>query len=93
MSIYGTGEGKTVPPGADGIIVTAADLCYPAQTVTVSIAGQSAEVLYAGSAGDSVAGLLQVNARIPMGIAPGSAVPVAITVGGSSQAGVTMAVQ
>jgi uncharacterized protein (TIGR03437 family) len=93
VSIYGTGEGKTVPPGADGIIVTAADLCYPAQTVTVSIAGQSAEVLYAGSAGDSVAGLLQVNARIPMGIAPGSAVPVAITVGGSSQAGVTMAVQ
>jgi uncharacterized protein (TIGR03437 family) len=93
VSIYGTGEGETVPPGTDGIILTAADLCRPVQTVTVSIAGQSADVLYAGSAGDSVAGLLQVNARIPMGVAPGTAVPVTITVGGSSQAGVTMAVK
>ena len=92
VSIYGTGEGETVPPGTDGTIVTAADLCRPVQAVTVSIAGQSADVLYAGSAGDSVAGLLQVNARIPMGIAPGTAVPVTITVGGNSQAGVTMAV-
>ncbi len=93
VSIYGTGEGQTVPPGTDGLIITAADLHRPLQAVTVSIGGQSAEVLYAGSAGDEVAGVLQVNARIPLGIAPGTAVPVTIAIGESSQAGVTMAVQ
>jgi len=93
VSIYGTGEGQTLPLGTDGLIVTALDLRQPLQEVTVSIGGQNAEVLYAGSGGDGVAGLLQVNARIPLGITSGSAVPVAIFVGGSSQAGVTMAVQ
>jgi uncharacterized protein (TIGR03437 family) len=93
VSIYGTGEGQTAPPGTDGIIVTAADLRQPIQAVTVSIGGQSAEVWYAGSAGDQVAGLLQVNVRVPLGIAPSAAVPVTITVGGNSQPGVTMAVQ
>lgn len=93
VSIYGTGEGQTVPPGTDGIIVTSADLRQPLQAVTVSIGGQSTDVLYAGSAGDEVAGLLQVNARIPLGIAPNTAAPVTIAIGGSSQAGVTMAVQ
>ncbi len=93
VSIYGTGEGQTIPPGTDGLIVTAADLRQPLQAVTVSIGGQSAEVLYAGSAGDEVAGLLQVNARIPLGIAPDTAAPVTIAIGGSSQANVTIAVQ
>ena len=93
VSIYGTGEGQTVPPGTDGLIITATDLHQPVQAVTVSIGGQGAEVLYAGSAGDEVAGLLQVNARVPLGIAPGTAVPVTITGGGSTQAGVTMTIQ
>ena len=93
VSIYATGEGQTTPPGTDGFIVGAANLCRPIQAVTVSIGGQPAEVLYAGSAGDAVAGLLQVNARIPFGIAPGTAAAVTISNGGSSQANVTMAVQ
>jgi uncharacterized protein (TIGR03437 family) len=93
VSIYGTGEGQTIPPGIDGIVVTATDLREPQQTVTASIGGQSAEVLYAGSAGGEVAGVLQVNARIPLEILSGAAVPVTIVIGGSSQAGVTMAVR
>ena len=93
ISIYATGEGQTVPLGTDGIIVSAADLRQPVQTVTVSIGGQNATVLYAGSAGNEVAGLLQVNARVPLGIMPSAATPVTITIGGSSQPGVTMAVQ
>jgi uncharacterized protein (TIGR03437 family) len=93
VSIYGTGEGQTIPPGIDGIVVTATDLREPQQTVTASIGGQSTEVLYAGSAGGEVAGVLQVNARIPLEILSGAAVPVTIVIGGSSQAGVTMAVR
>jgi len=93
VSIYATGEGQTAPLGTDGIIVTAADLRQPVWAVTVSIGGQDATVLYAGSAGDEVAGLLQVNARVPLGIMPSTATPVTLTIGGSSQPGVTMAVQ
>jgi uncharacterized protein (TIGR03437 family) len=41
-----------------------------------------------------VVGLLQVNAVVPQGVGPGSAVPVMVSVGGiASQAGVTIAVK
>jgi uncharacterized protein (TIGR03437 family) len=93
VSIYGTGEGQTDPPGVDGSIVSPPNLCHPLAPVTVSIGGQDAEVTYAGSAGDQVAGMFQVNVRVPSSITPGASVPVTITVGGSTQAGVTVAVQ
>jgi len=51
-------------------------------------------VQYAGSAPGEVAGLLQVNAVVPRGVGPGSAVPVTVRVGEiASQAGVTIAVK
>jgi uncharacterized protein (TIGR03437 family) len=60
----------------------------------VTIGGVPAVVQYAGSAPESIAGLLQVNAVVPQGIATGAAVPVTISVGGVvSQAGVTIAVK
>jgi uncharacterized protein (TIGR03437 family) len=93
VAIYGTGEGQTDPPGVDGSIVSPSNLRHPLAAVTVSIGGQNAEVIYAGSAGDQISGVFQVNVRVPSSIAPGGSVPVTITVGGSTQAGVTMAVQ
>ena len=55
---------------------------------------QFGRVQYAGGASGLVAGVMQVNAVVPKGIASGSAVPVTIEVGGvSSQAGVTLAVK
>lgn len=59
----------------------------------VSIGGQDADVLYAGSAVDQVTGLLQVNARVPSSIAPDASVPLKIMLEGTSQTGVTMAVK
>jgi uncharacterized protein (TIGR03437 family) len=60
----------------------------------VSIGGQNAVLQYAGSSGDAVAGLLQVNAVVPLNVTPGSAVPLMVSVGGvPSQSGVTIAVQ
>ena len=94
VAIYATGEGQTAPPGTDGSIITPAELCRPVLPVSVTIGGQNAEVLYAGSAGDQIAGLFQVNARIPTTLAPAVDIPVILTVGGNhSQGAVTIAVR
>lgn len=92
VSIYGTGEGQTAPPGTDGSIVSGSPR-RPLMPLRVSIGGQDADVLYAGSAVNQVSGLLQVNARVPSSITPGASVPLMIMMEGSSQTGVTMAVR
>ncbi len=93
IQIYGTGEGATSPPGVTGEI-TGTNLKRPNLPVRVTIGGVDATVTYAGTVPTVVAGLLQVNTVVPSGIAPGSTVPVTITVGGvPSQAGVTIAVK
>ncbi len=92
VMIFATGEGQTVPPGEDGKL--ADTLANPREPVAVVIGGLPAEVEYAGSAPGNVAGLLQVNARIPTPVQPGPAVPLAVVMGGrSSQPGVTIAVR
>ena len=94
VSIYATGEGQTSPPGVDGAINGGSlPLPVPVLGVTVQIGGLPATVTYAGAAPLDVAGVLQVNATIPAGVAAGESVPVVITVGtASSQAGVTIAI-
>jgi uncharacterized protein (TIGR03437 family) len=92
IQIYATGEGQTSPSGVTGSVI-GTDLKRPEQTVKVAIGGQDAPVQYAGSAGDSVAGLLQVNVVVPQTVVPGATIPISITVGGvPSQSGVTIAV-
>jgi uncharacterized protein (TIGR03437 family) len=65
--IYATGEGATSPSVADGTI-DQSPAPQPLASPTVSIGGLSAQVLYAGGSPGLVAGLLQVNALIPMGL-------------------------
>ncbi len=91
--LFATGEGETTPPGVDGKL--AADpLPAPRLPVSVTIGGQAAAVLYAGGAPGLVAGVLQINARVPGGVTSGSAVAVVVTVGSaSSQSGVTLAIR
>lgn len=95
VSIYATGEGETNPLGVDGVInANTLPLPKPALPVTVEINGEIAEVTYAGAAPGEVAGMLQVNARIPADVPSGTSVPVTVTVGAAtSQAGVTLAVK
>ena len=89
---YATGLGQTTPPGNDGHLVLGA-LPALTQPVQVFIGGVQAEVPYAGPAPQMVAGVMQVNARIPAGIAASPAVPLVLRVGNvDSQAGVTVAV-
>jgi uncharacterized protein (TIGR03437 family) len=90
--LYGTGEGITDPGGQDGQLATSV-YPKPRQPVTVRIGGKDAEVLYAGAAPGLVAGVFQINVKIPEGLAPGPQ-PVVVQVGAaSSSPEVTVAVQ
>jgi uncharacterized protein (TIGR03437 family) len=83
VSLFATGEGTTNPPMADGAVVSVtAPLPKPLLNVTLKIAGIPAEVQYAGSVPGLVAGVLQVNAKIPDGAPTGKRVAVSLTIGG-----------
>ena len=89
--LYATGEGKSSPSVLDGQPATT-PLPKPLLRVDVTIDGKTAEIAYAGGAPGLVAGLMQINARIPAGARTGN-VSIVVTVGAaSSQAGVTIAV-
>jgi uncharacterized protein (TIGR03437 family) len=93
ISIFATGEGQTAPAGIDGLIATGSSLPAPVKPVAVWIDGKKAEITYAGAAPGQVAGLMQVNARIPADVSSGT-VSLQLQVGETaSQAGITVAVQ
>jgi len=94
--IYATGMGTLASPLADGVIANASDVVN--DPVQVTIGGQPAVVSYAGAAGGSVAGLIQINAIVPPTISAGAAVSLTVSGGTAatarrSQANVTVAVQ
>jgi uncharacterized protein (TIGR03437 family) len=90
VSIYATGAGQLAPSAPTGSVPSGQTA--QALPVTVAIGGMQAQVLYAGNAPTLVAGVLQVNVRVP-DLPPGN-MPVVITVGGqTTQPGVTMAVR
>jgi uncharacterized protein (TIGR03437 family) len=95
--LYATGEGQTTPPGVTGSISAhahVADYPVPRLPVQVTVGGVPAEIIYAGEAPDSVAGVLQVNFRVPARAPIGDAVPIALAIGGfRSTEGVTMAIR
>jgi len=92
VSIYATGGGQTDPPSVDGTLPAGAMPTH--LPVKVQIAGEPADLLYAGTAPGEPSGVLQVNARIPADVARGTNVSVVITVGAvSSQGGVTVAIK
>jgi len=92
ISLYATGEGQTFPAGIDGKLA-ANPAPMPVLPVTVTIGNQTVTPQYAGGAPGLTAGLMQINAQIPIGTPSGPAVPVVISVGGvPSPSGVTIAV-
>ncbi len=90
--LYATGGGETSPAGIDGLLATPpfSTLVLP---TSARIDGESAEVLYAGGAPGLVAGVIQVNVRVPDDIGSG-AVPLVLQVGSAlSQPGVTVNIE
>jgi uncharacterized protein (TIGR03437 family) len=93
IQIFATGEGPTTPAGVDGKLA-AAPLTVPSQTVTVRIGNIDAPVIYRGGAPGLVAGVIQINARVPLTAPIGAAIPIVVRVGNiDSAAGVTIAVK
>ena len=94
LTLFASGLGPTRPGVDPGQPFTADPPQVVNSPLDVIVNGRPAEVLYAGSAPGQVAGVLQVNVRVPDGVASGAEVPVVLTVGNaSSRPDVTMAVQ
>ena len=88
--IYCTGLGAVTGSVQPGVAVTGATPTV--QPVTVTIGRRSANVAYAGLT-PGQAGLYQVNAIVPTGVAPGSQVPVILSTAGQTSPPVTIVVQ
>ena len=92
VAFYVTGEGQTIPAGADGSVTSI--IIPPALPVSVSIGGvTTTNFQFLGEAPGEVAGVLQINVTIPT-TAPAGVVPLTVTVGSAtSQSGVTIAIK
>ena len=94
VTLWATGAGQPSSNAPAAGVSLAARLPRAAQPVRAEIGGQTAEVLYAGTAAGLVDGLIQVNLRVPAGASTGAAVPVLLHVGNSnSQSGLTLAIK
>ena len=95
--LYTTGEGQTSPGGIDGELVPSNNLKKPLAPVRVRVNGAdipAANIFYTGSAPGLVAGLMQINFRLPANAPANLATPVEVFVGsGQSPAGTTIAVR
>jgi uncharacterized protein (TIGR03437 family) len=89
LVIYCTGLGQVDPPIATGSPAPLTPLSQTTNTVTVTIGGVNADVLFSGLTPTEV-GLYQVNVRIPSGISGGPAVPLLVTAAGLTSAPVTI---
>jgi uncharacterized protein (TIGR03437 family) len=93
VTLFATGEGQTVPNGIDGN-PAAPPLSAPVLPVTVVTRDVNAEILYAGGAPALVAGVMQLNLRVPWDIEPGDTIPLVLRIGDrNSPAVVTIAVK
>jgi uncharacterized protein (TIGR03437 family) len=94
IAIYATGTGTLNPEVADGTVIAGGSLPVSGAAIAVTVGGQAATVTYQGAAPGLVAGVMQINAQVPAGVAPGAAVPVIVSAGGTASLNtVTVAVQ
>jgi uncharacterized protein (TIGR03437 family) len=91
---YATGEGETNPPGVDGKLC-AGQCPKPRLPVSIRIGGKEAQpIYYAGGVYGIIAGLIQVNVKVPDDAPTGDAVELTLMVGDKpSRTGVTLAIK
>lgn len=95
VMIYGTGGGATIPAGSDGVITPPILHPFPPSvSVSASVGGVPARVLYSGGAPGLISGAMQVNIEVPENAPSGPNVPIVLLIGGvPTQANVTMAIE
>ena len=81
--LFATGAGSMTPIPQDGAVM-GDTISYPDLHVSVQIGGIDSDVVFAGSARGLVAGVLQVNCRVPQNVPPGDSVSVNLNVGTTS---------
>ena len=74
VSIFATGAGITTPASVDGFVASA-PLPVPNANVSVTIGGFPCQLDFEGAAPGLVSGVLQINAQVPAGSAPGPRFP------------------
>ena len=79
IQVYGTGFGALNPLPADGQLTQV--LATTISAVTATIGGVPAEVLYAGAAPGLIAGVVQINVRVPDGPSANLAAPILLRMG------------
>ncbi len=92
LVIYCAGLGNVNQPVDAGSVSPGSPLAMARNTVTVTIEGISAQVLYAGLA-PGFAGLYQVNVIVPSGVTTNASAPLVITAAGQSSPPAPIAVQ
>ena len=93
VTLFGTGEGQTNPPGVDGLIAMPGLLPAPASGCTATVGGIAATVLYCGAVPFVVEGEFQLNLQLSPNTPSGDQ-PVVVTVGSAqSQPNLTIAVK
>jgi trimeric autotransporter adhesin len=92
IQIYCTGLGAVTNPPASGAAAPNAPLSSTVNTVTASIGGINAPVLFSGLAPGFI-GLYQVNVTVPAGAPVGGAVPLTLSVGSATSNTATVAIQ
>ena len=91
--LFATGQGVTSPPSITGAVARGPAYPVPQAETRLLVGGVAAEILFRGQA-PGTTGVMQVNARVPTGVAAGPAVPVVLEVGGvASQVGVNVAIR
>jgi uncharacterized protein (TIGR03437 family) len=92
LAIFATGLGAVDQTIPDGAAAPSAPLANTVVKPTVKIGAQSAVVSFSGLAPGFV-GLYQIDAMVPEGITPGSAVPVVMSIAGQTSPPVTISVR
>jgi uncharacterized protein (TIGR03437 family) len=88
IQIYSTGLGAVTDPPDSGSPASGTTLSRTTTDPTVKIGGIEAVVQFSGLVGE-----YQVNVQVPAGVASGPAVPVVISIGGSTSNVATIAVK
>jgi uncharacterized protein (TIGR03437 family) len=83
VALYGTSGGPQSPAGVTGGVWPLSPLSMLQLAVTATIGGQSAQVVYAGSAPGQSSGLFQINLIVPATLNPNPGHVVQVSIGGT----------